>query len=138
MGISFSAMNGATLGSSALSNAQAGVTQLFDVLGQTVAKNVAFFLLVAAVGVGFLVVRWLMHRMTYPVTQAKGITAFPDLKREVSPFASGSRSDAGFRGDLEKMGIPVKSRTDVMLDKIVTDNFAAWNRGVKAGYIKPH
>jgi hypothetical protein len=59
-------MTGATLGNTALTAARAGAQDVIDVFAATVANNIAFFLVVAAVGVAVWVVRYIMKKMTRP------------------------------------------------------------------------
>jgi hypothetical protein len=58
-------MTGVTLGATALGAATTGAGDVLNVTAQTVANNIAFFLLVAAVGVGVFVVMYIMRRMTH-------------------------------------------------------------------------
>jgi hypothetical protein len=58
-------MTGPALGAPALAEAQSGAGTVLTVLAETVANNIAFFLLVAAVGVGVFVVMYIMRRMTH-------------------------------------------------------------------------
>jgi len=57
-------MTGASLGATALSNAATGSQTVLTVVSQTVAYNIQFFLLAAAVAVGVFVVKFIMRRFT--------------------------------------------------------------------------
>lgn len=59
-------MTGAVLGAGALAAAKTGAQDVIDIFAQTVGSNISFFLVVAAVAVAVLVVRFIMKKMTRP------------------------------------------------------------------------
>jgi hypothetical protein len=81
-------MNGADLGSTALAAATAEAQNVIDVFAESVAANIAFFLVIAAVLVACGVVVYIMKKLTHPAGggSSRGRYAsdmFPGMSRKM-------------------------------------------------------